>query len=109
MTLGNLFARTGRGLVIGAAILAAVGLTSAPRPAHAIDAGAAVGLGLGSLALGTMLGAASNPYYNPYYNPYGYYYPAPAYYPTAPAYYPATPYYPPRSCWDPYYGRYYAC
>lgn len=65
MTLDNLFARTGRGLVIGAAILAAVGLTSAPRPAYAIDAGAAVGLGLGSLALGTMLGAAAKPVLQP--------------------------------------------
>ena len=43
----------------------------------------------------------------PYYAP-GYYPPA-YYYPPAPAYYPSTPYYPHRSCWDPYYRRYYAC
>jgi hypothetical protein len=75
-----------------------------------IDTGAAVGLGLGSFALGTAFGAASNPYYRPY--PYGYYYPgAPVYYyPPPPAYYPPPVYYPPvRSCWDPYYARYYAC
>jgi hypothetical protein len=102
MTFGNLFVRTGRGLAIGSAILAAAGLTTVPQPAHALSTGAAVGVGLGGLALGTALGAAANPYYNPYYS-YGYYYPP------APAYYPATPYYPPRSCWDPYYRRYYAC
>jgi hypothetical protein len=105
MTLSNLFGRTARSLGIGAAILTAVWLMAAPRPAHAIDPGAAVGIGLGSLAVGTMLGAAANPYYNPYYYNYGYNYP-PA---PAPAYYPTAPYYPPRSCWDPYYRRYYAC
>jgi hypothetical protein len=110
MTVGNLFVRTGRGLAIGAAVLTAVGLMAVPRPAHAVGPGEAAGIGLGAFAAGTALGAAANPYYNPYYNPYGYYYPsAPAYYPSAPAYYPATPYYPPRSCWDPYYRRYYAC
>jgi len=104
MTLGKQFSRMGRGLAIGAAVLAAVGLTTVPRPAHALSPGAGEGIGLGAFAAGTALGAAANPYYNPYYyNPYGYYYPS------APAYYPATPYYPPRSCWDPYYGRYYAC
>jgi hypothetical protein len=110
MTLGKHFAQTGRGLAIGAAVLAAVGLTTVPRPAHALSPAAGVGIGLGAFAAGTALGAAANPYYNPYYNPYGYYYPsAPAYYPTAPAYYPPTPYYPQRSCWNPYYGGYYAC
>ena len=105
MTLGKHFSRMGRGLAIGAAVLAAVGLTTVPRPAHALSPAAGVGIGLGAFAAGTALGAAANPYYyNPYYyNPYGYYYPS------APAYYPATPYYPPRSCWDPYYRRYYAC
>lgn len=102
MTLGKHFARTGRGFAVGAAVLAAVGLTTVPHPAHAIGTGAAVGIGLGSFALGSALGSAANPYYNPYYY-YGYYYPP------APAYYPATPYYAPRSCWDPYYRRYYAC
>jgi hypothetical protein len=105
MTLGKHLARTGRGLAIGAAVLAAVGLTTVPRPANALSPAAGVGIGLGAFAAGTALGSAANPYYNPYYNPYGYGY----YYPSAPAYYPATPYYQPRSCWDPYYRRYYAC
>jgi|SRR5215468_432405 hypothetical protein len=103
MTFGKLFARSSRVLAIGAALLAAVGLTAIPQPAHALSPGAGVGIGLGAFAAGTMLGAAANPYYNPYYYPYSYYYPP------APAYYPAAPYYPPRSCWDPYYRRYYAC
>jgi hypothetical protein len=104
MTLGKHFVRTGRGLAIGAASLAAVGLATLPRPAHALSPAAGVGIGLGAFAAGTALGAAGNPYYNnPYYNPYGYAYPP------APAYYPSTPYYPQRSCWDPYYRRYYAC
>ena len=106
MTLVNHFARTGRGLAIGAAVLAAVGLSTVPRPAHALSPGAGVGIGLGAFAAGTALGAATNPYYNahnPYYYPYGYSY-APAQ-----AYYPSTPYYPQRSCWDAYYRRYYAC
>jgi hypothetical protein len=105
MTLGKRFARAGRGLAIGAAALAAVGLSTVPRPAHALSPAAGVGIGLGAFAAGTALGSAANPYYNPYYNPYGYGY----YYPPAPAYYPSTPYNPPRSCWDPYYRRYYAC
>ena len=106
MTLRNVFQRTGRGLAVGAAILAAVGLTTVSRPAQAgggIGPGAAVGLGLGAFALGSAVGAAANPYYNPYYYPYGYAYP------TAPAYYPSAPYYQPRSCWDAYNRRYYAC
>jgi len=76
-------------------MLGLVGISAAPRPAHAVDPGAAVGIGLGALAVGTALGAASNPY-NPYYYPYGYYRPpAPAYtytY-TQPAYPPAYSYY----------------
>jgi hypothetical protein len=106
MTLGNLFEQPGRGLAVGAAMLAAVGFATAPRPAHAggIGPGAAVGIGLGAFALGSAVGAAANPYYNPYYYPYGYYYPP------APAYYPSAPYYhQPRSCWDAYNRRYYAC
>ena len=96
--------RTRRALGVFAAVATAVWLV-APNPADArVDTGAAVGIGLGSFALGTALGAASQPYYNPF--PYGYYPPpAPVYYPPpAPGYYP-----PARSCWDSYYGRYYAC
>jgi hypothetical protein len=111
MTSGRFFGKTGRGLAIAAAILAAIGLTTVPRPADAgggwggggggISPGAAVGLGLGAFALGSVL---ANPYYsNPYYYPYGYYPPTPAYYPPA-GYYP-----PARSCWNPYYRYYYAC
>jgi hypothetical protein len=101
------FGKTGRGLAGAAAILAAIGLTTVPRPADAggggISPGAAVGLGLGAFALGSVL---SQPYNNPYYSPYGYY----GTYPSAPAYYPPTGYYPPaRSCWSPYYHYYYAC
>ena len=69
------FGKTGRGLAVTAAILAAIGLTTVPRPATAgggwsgggISPGAAVGLGLGAFALGSVL---SQPYYNPYYSPY---------------------------------------
>lgn len=89
-----------------AAAVAVVGVVAwgAQTPAQArIDTGAAVGIGLGSFALGTAVGAAANPYYNPYYAPYGYAYPAPAYYP------PPAPYPAPRSCWDPYRRYYYAC
>jgi len=58
-----------------------------PSSAEALDTGAAVGIGLGSFALGTALGAGANPYYRSY--PYGYYYPAaPVYYPPPPVYYP---------------------
>jgi hypothetical protein len=101
--LGKLFAKTGRWLAIAAAILATVGLTTAPRPAAGgIGPGAAVGIGLGAFALGSVL---ANPYYNPYNNLYYAYY-----YPPAPAYYPPAPYYPrARSCWNPYYRNYYAC
>ena len=112
MTSGRFFGKTSRTLAVAAAILAAVGLTTLPEPADAggggISPGAAVGLGLGAFALGSVL---ANPYYysNPYYYPYGYYPPAPAYYPPA-GYYPPATYYPaPRSCWNPYYGSYYAC
>jgi hypothetical protein len=104
MSLGSIVKQVGRGLIVTAAVMAAVSV-NAPTPAQArVDTGAAVGIGLGSFALGTALGAASRPYY-PYYGyPYGYYPPAPAYYPP-----PAPAYYAPRSCWDPYGARYYAC
>src|SRR5689334_14234169 len=59
-----------------------------------IGPGAAVGLGLGSFALGTVVGsAAARPYG---YAPYGYYAPAPAYYAPPPVAY--------RTCWYPQYG-----
>jgi hypothetical protein len=100
MTLSNLFGRTGRTLGLAAAIVGAVGLTVTPKPAHALSPGEGVAIGLGALAVGTAVGAASNPYYgNPGY--YGY---------SSPAYYPSYYGYPPaRSCWSPYYGHYYAC
>ena len=105
MAIKDFAKRSGRGLVVAAAVAATVAL-SALSPAQAwVSNGAAVGIGLGSLALGTAIGASARPYG---YYPYGGYYapPPPAYY--APAYSPG--YYPPaRSCWDPYYGRYYAC
>ena len=105
MTVGRFFGRTGRGLAVAAAILAAIGLTTASQPAAAggIGPGAAVGIGLGAFALGSAL---SHPYYNPYYYPYGYY----GYYPPAPAYYPPAayyPYYPPGAAatYTPQAGR----
>ena len=107
------FGKIGRGLAVAAALLAAIGLTTAPRPADAggIGPGAAVGIWLGAFALGSVL---ANPYRQPYYYPYSYYVgynypPAAAYYPATP-YYPTTPYYPPtRSCWNAYTYSYYAC
>jgi hypothetical protein len=103
MTLSNLLGRTGRTLVVTAAIVGAVGLAAAPRPAHALSAGEGVAIGLGALAVGSAVGAAtSNPYYG-YPGYYGYY-GAPAYYGYGGGYGPG-----PRSCWNPYYGRYYPC
>ena len=101
MAIGKIVKQSGRRLAIAAAIMTAASLTIL-KPAQALDAGTAVGIGLGSFALGTALGSTANPYYNPYY--YNGYYPAPAY-----GYPPPAPYYPPRSCWDPYSRRYYAC
>ena len=63
-----------RRLAIAAVVIATAAL-AAQKPAHALDTGAAVGIGLGSFALGSMLGSTANPY------PYGYSYPAPAYLP----------------------------
>ena len=94
----------GRGLIVATAIVA-TGILTTPSPAQArVSDGAAVGIGLGSFALGTAVGAAARPAYGGGY-PYGYYAPPPpAYYPP-----PAPVYYAPRSCWDPYGARYYAC
>ena len=111
MIVGRLFGKTGRGLAAAAGILAAIGLSTVPRPANAggIGPGAAVGIGLGAFALGSAL---AHPYpYNPYYyNPYNYPYGNYGYYPAAPAYYPPpAPYNSPGRCWSPYYNNYYAC
>jgi hypothetical protein len=98
--ISRVVGRAGRRLAGAAAILGAVGMAAAPQPAHALGPGAAVGIGLGAFALGSVLAA---PYY--YYGYPGYYgYPA-YYYP------PPAPYYPPypRSCWNPYYRTYVAC
>jgi hypothetical protein len=102
MTLRDRFGQACRGAV-AATVLSVLGLAATPEPAQAgggVSPGAAVGIGLGAFALGTMTGAA--PYYA---NPYGGYYGPAYYYPPAPAYYP----YAPRSCWSPYYGRYIPC
>lgn len=72
------------GGLLGAGAGAAIG--AAAGGGH----GAATGALIGG-ALGAVTGAATTP------SP-----PPPGYYPPAPAYYP-------RNCWDPYYGRYYAC
>src|SRR5581483_448888 len=100
MAFSETLKRIGRGGALAAVFVAAAAVT-APQPAHALSPGAAVGIGLGSFALGTAIGsgAAAAPYYNPYYAPY--YAAPPAYYPPPAAYYP-----PSRSCWDPYYRRY---
>jgi len=107
MTLSNTLGLPGRALAIGGALLGLVGMTAAPRPAHAVDPGAAAGIGLGAFAAGTMLDAAPNPNYNPYNRPYGYYAPPAPAYTTAPGYYPPAAYYQPRNCWDAYSQRYY--
>jgi len=86
-----------RNLTAAAAIASVVAI-AAPTPAEAwVSNGAAVGIGLGSFALGAMAGSAaaqSNTYYAP----------APVYYaPQAPVYYQ------PRACWYPQFNGYYAC
>jgi hypothetical protein len=100
--IGSLVQRAGRGLTAAAAVVAIVAaMTGAPQPANAVSPGAAVGIGLGAFALGSVL---ASPYY--YGGGYPGYYGYPAYYyPPAPCYY----YPPPRNCWNPYYGRYYPC
>jgi len=94
---------------LASAVVAALSLQSAANAQYwhgggwhgggGISSGAAVGLGLGSFALGTVVGsAAARPYG---YSPYGYYAPAPAYYAPPPVAY--------RTCWYPQYGGYFAC
>jgi len=52
---------SGRGLLTAAALVGAVAIAS-PTPASAgVSPGAAVGIGLGSLALGTAIGSALSP------------------------------------------------
>lgn len=103
MAIREIVTHTGRALVIAGAVFAVASM-GAPQPAHAIDTGTAVGIGLGAAALGAAIGSTANPYYaQPAYNPY-YAAPAPGYYAPAPGYYPQT-----RQCWDGYYRRYYAC
>jgi len=104
MSLSNPIGRTGRTLAFSAAILAAVGLSATPKPAHALGPAEGVAIGLGALALGTAVGAAANPYYYGYPGPY---YGSAYYYPPAPAYYGYPG--PANRCWNPYYGRFYPC
>jgi len=101
MAIVDFARRHGRKLAVAAAIAGTLGFAAAPQPAQARGDGAGIALGVaGGLVAGAAIAGAANAY-NPY--PYGYYAPpAPAYYAPAPAYYP-------RSCWDPYYRRYYAC
>jgi hypothetical protein len=99
--------RTGRTLAVATALVGGIAMT-APQPAHALSDGAAVGIGLGALAVGSALGAAANPYYGyPGYS-YGYGYAPSYYYAPAPtySYYPS---YPAGQCWSGYYGRYVPC
>jgi hypothetical protein len=102
MAIKQTLKRTGRGLAVAAALVGGV-MATIPQPAQArVSAGWAAAIGVGSFALGAA--AARGAYGYPGYG-YGYYAALPAYYhPPAPAYYA-----PARSCWDPYYQRYYAC
>src|SRR5438552_5051735 len=88
-----------RAVMLAASVAVTVSLV--PSSAEALDTGAAVGIGLGSFALGTALGAGANPYYRSYL--YGNYSPAaPFYYPPPPVYYPPAASTPPdRAFWDP--------
>src|SRR5262249_62423483 len=79
-----------RGVAAAAAVIIA-GIWFSASAEAGVDSGAAVGIGLGSFALGTALGAASHPYYGPYYYTYGYYFPTPPpmyYHPPAHRFYP---------------------
>jgi len=98
MALKETLKKIVRGSAVAAALVGGVMVTQ-PQPANAgVSPGWAAAIGVGSFALGAA--AARGAYGYP-----GYYAAPPAYYyPPAPAYYPAG-----RSCWDPYYQRYYAC
>src|SRR4051794_23928988 len=68
----------GRYLALASALATAIAVTTVPNPAKAqISTGEAVGIGLGSFALGSMIGSAANPYYGSSYPAYGYYAPPP--------------------------------
>ena len=68
----------GRCLALASVLAASVAFTAMSNPADAqISTGEAVGIGLGSFALGSMMGAAANPYYGSSYPAYGYYVPPP--------------------------------
>jgi len=94
--------QAGRGLALASAVALAAVFAAPPAQADwhhhgGISTGAAVGIGLGSFALGTALGSAAA---YPYYGGYGYGYPSYGYS------YPAYSYgYAPYS--RPYYGGYY--
>ena len=62
--LAETLATYARRLAIAAGMIAVASLITL-KPAQAIDAGTAVGIGLGSFALGSALGSMANPYYNP--------------------------------------------
>ena len=57
--INRFFGKTGRGVAVAAAMLAAIGLAAAPRPAHALSPAAGVGIGIGAFAAGSVL---ANPY-----------------------------------------------
>ena len=61
MGLNQSRAAAARYIGLAAGAIAAVVL-SASNQANALDTGAAVGIGLGSFALGSALGATANPY-----------------------------------------------
>jgi hypothetical protein len=112
MEEGMAYSTIGRGLALASALAVGVAFIAAPTTAEArISTGAAVGIGLGSFALGTALGsAAAYPYYGggyygagyggyPYGGYTGYGYPAYGYGGYTPAY---GGYY--GSSYAPYYG-----
>jgi len=104
--------KTGHGLAMTTAILAAVSLTAAPGTVFARDwhggghwggghwgghhhhgGGAGIALGLlGGAPAGAAIASAANPYYAPYSYSYGYGYPSYGYY----------PYYAPYGSYSPY-------
>jgi hypothetical protein len=103
MSVLELVQRHGRKAAVAMAVAATLSLGATSQPAQARGgAGIALGVVGGAVAGAAIASTVANPYYNPYY-PYGYYGPPPA------AYYPPAPVYQPRSCWDPYYRRYYQC